>query len=189
MRRIAVLGSTRGTNLMTIVEAIQTKRLHASIEIVISNNEDALILPRAKGFGLKTRFVPSCGKSREAYDAEVSTILKQHQVNLIVLIGYMRILSCDFVRNWENKIINVHPSLLPDFAGLMDLSVHEAVIKAGKIETGCTVHYVTERVDAGPVVLQKRCKVVATDTPESLKQRVQQLEGEALVAAIAQITI
>lgn len=184
MKRLAILGSTRGTNLQPIMAAIQAGRLSATIEIVISNKQDALILARASEAGLPTRFVNPANLTREVYDAEVSSILKQHQVDLVVLIGYMRILSAEFVQAWENKIINVHPSLLPAFAGKMDMAVHEAVLAAGVPETGCTVHYVTEEVDAGPILLQLSCTVTKDDTPTSLKQRVQALEGEALIQAI-----
>jgi phosphoribosylglycinamide formyltransferase-1 len=113
--------------------------------------------------------------------------LLERDVELVVLIGYMRILSPEFVTAWENKIINVHPSLLPDFAGGMGNAVHQAVLDAGKAETGCTVHYVTEEVDAGPIVVQKRCAVLPDDTVESLKVKVQELEAVALIEAINQI--
>lgn len=184
MIKLGILGSTRGTNLATIVDAIQQKKLDASIEVVISNKSDAKILEYAVSNNLKMQFVDPKNLSRGEYDKQVSTLLKKHHVDLIVLIGYMRILSAEFVRQWSHKIINVHPSLLPAFAGLMDLDVHRAVIESKATETGCTVHYVTEEVDAGPIILQKRCAVQPGDTPEMLKQRVQQLEGAALVEAI-----
>jgi len=184
MIRLAILGSTRGTYLTAMMEAIQQKRLLATIEIVISNKPNAVILERAKSYGLLTQFVDSQGLTREQYDQHISSLLQQHAVELIVLIGYMRILSADFVTTWENKIINVHPSLLPAFAGKMDLEVHRAVIAAGVKETGCTVHYVTQDVDAGPILLQKKCAVYSGDTPEELKKRVQQLESEAIVETL-----
>lgn len=184
MIKLGILGSTRGTNLSTIVEAINQKKLNALIEIVISNKAEAKILDYAVSQQIKTQFIDAKNLTREAYDQQVSTVLQQYNVDLIVLIGYMRILSSDFVRQWKNKIINVHPSLLPAFSGLMDLQVHQAVIDSHAQETGCTVHYVTEAVDAGPIILQKRCKVLSTDTPQQLKERVQQLEGVALVEAI-----
>lgn len=184
MKRLAILGSTRGSNLLPIIKAINDGLLPAQIDIVISNKREAIILSRAQEAGLKTQFIDAAGLTREAFDAKVSAVLKAHQIDLIVLIGYMRILSAEFVQTWKDKIINVHPSLLPAFAGQMDLAVHEAVLAAGVHETGCTVHYVTEEVDAGPIVLQKTCHVASNDTPESLKQRVQSLEGEALVQAI-----
>lgn len=189
MKRIAVLGSTRGTNLQPIHAAIRQGRLDASLEVVLSNQPDTGILERARELGLRAQFIDSSGLKREAYDARVSAALQDLNIDLIVLIGYMRILSAEFVAAWRHKIINVHPSLLPAFAGLMDMAVHEAVLAAGVPETGCTVHYVTEEVDAGPVVLQKTCPVLAGDTALSLKQRVQGLEGEALVAAIASIVV
>ncbi len=185
MIRLGVLGSTRGSNLSALTDAIKRKKLHASIEVVISNKSDALILERAREQRLRAQFIDSSELSRDAYDRRVSAALHAYQVELIVLIGYMRILSAEFVREWQGKIINVHPSLLPAFAGKMDLDVHAAVLAAGVSETGCTVHHVTEEVDAGPIVLQKRCEVLSDDTAETLKARVQQLEGEALVEAIA----
>lgn len=185
MIRLGILGSTRGTNLDAIVAAINTYQLSASIEIVISNKSTALILERAKSFGLTAQFIDPTGVSREVFDLQTSDLLKQHHVDLVVLIGYMRILSAEFIAAWKNKIINVHPSLLPAHAGKMDLDVHRSVILAGEKETGCSVHYVTEEVDAGPVIIQKKCEVLSNDTAESLKERVQKLEGAALVEAIS----
>ncbi len=189
MIRLGILGSTRGTAMDAIVAAIQTGKLAANVAIVISNKADAAILERAEKSGLSTQFIDPKGLSREQFDQQVSTQLKNNGVDLIVLIGYMRILSAEFVSAWENRIINIHPSLLPAFAGKMDLDVHKAVLAAGVKETGCTVHYVTQEVDAGPIILQKKCLVHVDDSAETLKQRVQALEGEALVAAISQILI
>ena len=187
MIRLAVVGSTRGTNLNALVAAINKQQLDASIELVISNKKEAQILAKANDFTIKSLFVNPQGLSREDYDKSLSAILKEHSIELVVLIGYMRILSAAFVKAWENKIINIHPSLLPAFGGLMNLEVHQAVLAAGVLETGCTVHFVTEEVDNGPIILQKSCAVLATDTPELLKERVQQLEGKALVEAIQKI--
>jgi phosphoribosylglycinamide formyltransferase 1 len=187
MMHLAILGSTRGTNLNALVEAINKKQLAASIELVISNKVDAFILQRALSFGLKTLFVDPKNLSRESYDRQLSTILSQHNIDLVVLIGYMRILSPQFVLDWENKIINIHPSLLPAYSGLMDLAVHQAVIDAAETKTGCSVHFVTEKVDSGPIILQKSCPVLNSDSAELLKARVQELEGKALVEAIKKI--
>lgn len=184
MRHLAILGSTRGTDMLAVIAAIQQQRLPATIEIVLSNKSDAFILQHAREHGLKTQFVDSKNNSRIDYDKKVSAVLHAHNVDLILLIGYMRILSNEFVQEWRNKIINVHPSLLPAFAGSMDQQVHQAVLDAGVKETGCTVHYVTEEVDAGPIIIQKKCPVLPGDTAEILKQRVQMLEGEALIEAI-----
>lgn len=180
MIRLGVLGSTRGTHLLTLLDAIKEKKLHASIEVVISNKNDALILERARQHN-----IPSYCESDEA---QLTNLLQEYAIDLIVLIGYMRILKAPFVRQWENKIINIHPSLLPAFAGKMDLDVHRAVLAAGVPETGCSVHYVAEEVDAGPIILQKKCAVLVNDTVESLKTRVQAQEGLALVEAINSLT-
>ncbi len=188
MIRLGILGSTRGTNMLAIIDAIEKKKLSATIEIVISNKAEAMILERAKSYHLPTQFIDGKNIPREIFDQQVSKVLHDHQVDLVVLIGYMRILSADFVREWENKIINIHPSLLPAFAGKMDLDVHRDVLAAGVKETGCTVHFVTEEVDAGPIIVQKKCMVLDNDTPESLKSRVQSLEGEAMVEAITMQT-
>lgn len=187
MIRLGVLGSTRGTLMLNVIQAIQQQALNAIIPIVISNKSDALILENAKKHGLEALFIDPLNTTREMYDDKLSKTLMEHQIDLVVLVGYMRILSKKFVETWANKIINVHPSLLPAFAGLMDKQVHQAVLDAGVKETGCTVHYVTEAVDAGPIVIQQKCDVLMNDTVDQLKARVQALEGVALVAAINKI--
>lgn len=184
MIRIGILGSTRGTGMRAIMDAISSGKLAAQISVVISNKADAGILGLASANNIPAHFVDPKNSDRETYDRNVSAVLQEYQVDVIVLVGYMRILSAEFTETWRQKIINVHPSLLPDFAGLMDLDVHRAVIAAGKTQTGCTVHYVTAEVDAGPVILQKTCEVLSNDTPENLKARVQTLEGEALVDSL-----
>lgn len=178
MIRLAVLGSTRGTNLAALQKEFN------AIQIVISNKEHSGILDVARSLAIPAVYVSPQGLDREAYDAKVSDLLLEANVDLIVLLGYMRILSNTFVAQWRSKIINVHPSLLPAHAGLMDLQVHRAVLAADEKETGCTVHYVTENVDEGPIIVQKRCEVLPADTAESLKVRVQKLEVNALIEAI-----
>lgn len=187
MIRLGILGSTRGTSMSALIQAIEQRQLPAQIAVVISNKADAPILQKAYDHGLITEYISPRGLTREEFDQHVSELLRAHEVDLVVLIGYMRILSDAFVAAWENKIINVHPSLLPAFAGKMDLDVHRAVLASGVAETGCTVHYVTAEVDAGPVILQKTCEVYPGETAEELKQRVQNLEGEALVEAVVRI--
>lgn len=189
MLKLAILGSTRGTNMLGIIAAISQNKLAASIEVVISNKMDAQILERAREHQLTTEFIDPQGLSREAYDELVSQALAHYEVDLIVLIGYMRILSRSFVEQWHHRIINVHPSLLPAFAGKMDLAVHQDVLQSGVTESGCTVHYVTEVVDGGPIVVQKTCPVLPQDTPETLKARVQALEADALIEAIALLAV
>ncbi|OGT41833.1 MAG: phosphoribosylglycinamide formyltransferase [Gammaproteobacteria bacterium RIFCSPHIGHO2_12_FULL_37_34] len=189
MTCLGILGSTRGTVMHAVYSAIEQRKLPATIGIVISNKPNAVILERAKTLQLPAQFIDPAGLTRDAYDQQVTICLQQHHVDFIVLIGYMRILSHDFVEKWHHKIINVHPSLLPLFAGKMDLDVHRAVLAARSQETGCTVHYVTDDIDAGPILLQKRCIVLKEDTPERLKERVQALEGQALVEVLAQLCV
>lgn len=178
--RIGILGSTRGTHLHTLATS-----LPKDLGVVISNKADAGILSIAKMYQIPGIFLNAEGLTREGFDQKISEELLRFRIEFIVLIGFMRILSSRFVRDWPNKIINVHPSLLPAFSGKMDLSVHRAVLDAGVKQTGCTVHFVTEEVDAGPILLQKKCDVLPFDTPESLKARVQKLEAEALIEAIS----
>lgn len=189
MIQLGILGSTRGSSMLPIVQAIEQKQLDACIKIVISNKSDAVILQRAAQHHVPALSLLPQGLSRDAYDAMVSQVLREHGVQYVLLIGYMRILSAAFVNEWQHKILNVHPSLLPAFAGGMDLEVHRAVIQAGVKETGCTVHFVTEAVDAGPIITQQSCPVLPGDTPELLKARVQQLEGAALIKAIAMLNV
>ena len=184
MIRLGVLGSTKGTDLQFIIDSINTKKLNAVISIVISNKSNSYILKRAKNHSLPHVFIDHKGKSRERFDSEITSALKEHNVNLILLIGFMRILSSKFCNDWSGKILNVHPSLLPKYAGGMDNNVHEEVLKNNEKETGCTIHLVTDEVDRGPIVIQKVCAVDPDDTIESLKSKVQNLEGAAFLEAI-----
>ncbi len=187
MLKLAVLGSTRGTDLGAILKAIAAGQLEAVVSIVASNRKSAFILERARQAGIPTAFVSARNKSREEFDRELNARLEPYAPDLILLIGFMRILSPWFVQQWAGRIVNVHPSLLPKYAGGMDTNVHEEVLRNGETETGCTIHLVTEEVDAGPILLQKRCPVFPEDTPESLKERVQALEGEAFIELIRQV--
>jgi len=184
MLQLGILGSTRGTNMLGIIDAINNQELNARIAIVISNKKAAPILERARVHGIKTQFINPEGLSREAYDQQLNLSLKENAVDLIVLIGFMRILSATFVNDWKNKIINVHPSLLPAHAGKMDLAVHASVLAAEEKITGCSVHLVTEEVDAGRILVQKSCPVFSGDSVTELKERVQSLETPALIEAI-----
>lgn len=184
-KKLAILGSTRGTDMQTIIDAIENKELEAKIEIVISNKSDAYILERAKNHNLNTNcLILKKGETREEYDTRLVAELKKYNPDLILLIGWMRILSPVFINAYRNKILNVHPSLLPKFAGGMDLNVHEEVLKAHETESGCTIHLVDETVDGGKIIVQKKCSINPNETPETLKNKVQKLEGEAFVKAI-----
>lgn len=185
--RIGIMGSTRGSALVPVIEACAKNNVHAEIVAVLSNRSTAPILEKGKSLGVTvtTEFVSSKGLSRDQFDAECTSVLLQAGVEVVLLVGYMRILSKEFTDFWnKGRCLNVHPSLLPKFAGGMDLAVHQAVIDAGESETGCTIHEVTEEVDGGPVLVQKVVKVEPNDTAESLKSRVQPLEGPAFIEAI-----
>jgi len=182
--RLGVLGSTRGTDLQAIIDAINAGTLRAEIVMVVSNKESAYILERARNHNLPWKHIPAKGKKRAEFDAEVTETLREAGTDLVLAIGYMRILSPEFCQAWENRCLNVHPSLLPDFAGGMDMDVHQAVLDAGRDKSGCTVHFVTEEVDGGPIAVQESCPIVAGETADSLKAKVQALEGVAFIKAI-----
>ncbi|MFZ2189634.1 MAG: phosphoribosylglycinamide formyltransferase [Candidatus Magasanikiibacteriota bacterium] len=185
MKKLAILGSTRGTDMQAIIDAIESRELEAKIEIVISNKPDAYILERAKNHNLNTNcLILNKGETREEYDTRLLAELDKYNVDLILLIGWMRILSPVFINAFRDRILNVHPSLLPKFAGGMDLNVHEEVLKAHETESGCTVHLVDESVDSGKIIVQKKCSIDPNETAESLKNKVQKLEGEAFIEAI-----
>jgi len=184
MIRLGVLGSTKGTDLQAILDAISKKILKAKVSLVVSNNKNAYILKRAKNYNIPNYYISHESLSRKNFDSLVTKELKKYKVDLILLIGFMRILSKEFCLEWKDKILNVHPSLLPKYAGGMDNNVHEEVLKNKDLETGCTIHFVTEKLDAGPILVQKRCAVEKNDTPLTLKEKVQVLEGEAFLEAI-----
>ena len=187
MIRLGVLGSTNGTDLQVIIESIKAKKLNAIVNVVISNKKNAYILKRGQNHGLPSIFINHKNKKRESFDSELTLTLKKYNVEFILLIGFMRILSSSFCKRWRHKIINVHPSLLPKYSGGMDMNIHEQVIKNGDKESGCTIHFVTEELDRGPILIQKKCKVNTNETPETLKVKVQELEGIAFIEAINQI--
>jgi phosphoribosylglycinamide formyltransferase 1 len=184
---IAILGSTKGTTLQPIIDTIELQNLAARIELVVSNKCDAPILHRAKKHGIPTACVKRHGKSRLEYDTEIIARLSAcpSQIDLILLIGWMRILSPLFIQAFKGRIVNVHPSLLPKFAGGMDVDVHQAVLDAGETESGCTLHLVDEGVDTGKILIQKKYTIKPNETPDSLKKNVQALEGQAFVELLS----
>jgi phosphoribosylglycinamide formyltransferase-1 len=179
--KVGVLGSTRGTALQGILDAIAAGALDVELVLVVSDKRTAQILERSELSGVPTLFLDPAGLKRDEFDRHVTDALRQAGAELVLMIGYMRIVSVSFVEEWRGRLLNVHPSLLPAFGGLMNQKVHEAVLAAGVSETGCTIHQVTEEVDGGPIVLQKCCAVLPGDTPELLKDRVQALEQIAFV--------
>ena len=184
MLKLGVIGSTNGTDLQAVLDAIGSGELNAEVSAVLSNQKNAYILKRAENHNVPAVFVSHKGKTREEFDAEMTGVLKEYGVDLVLLVGFMRILSAGFCREWQNKLLNVHPSLLPKYAGGMDTNVHKEVLKNGDTQTGCTIHFVTDEVDGGPILVQKKCNVESDDTAETLKIKVQQLEGEAFIEVI-----
>ncbi len=184
MIKLGVLGSTNGTDLQAILDSVASGELNGEVSVVLSNQKNAYILERAKNHNVPTVFLSHKEKSRKEFDAEMTAILKEHAVDLVLLIGFMRILSAKFCQEWQDRLLNVHPSLLPKYAGGMDKNVHEGVLKNGDSETGCTIHFVTDEVDAGPILIQKKCNVEPDETVNTLKTKVQKLEGVAFIEAI-----
>ena len=169
MKRLAILLSGRGSNFEAIADSIQQGRLPARIEVVVSNLSSAAGLERARRRGLKTLILPSRGVAREDYDRSLVYELKRHRVDLICLAGFMRILSPLFVRSFPNRILNIHPSLLPAFPGLRP---QRQALEYGVRFSGCTVHFVDEGVDSGPILLQAAVPVLGSDDEESLAARI-----------------
>ena len=184
MIKLGVLGSTNGTDLQAILDSVASGELNGEVSVVLSNQKNAYILERAKNHNVPAFFLSHKEKSREEFDAEMTAILKEHTVDLVLLIGFMRILSAKFCQEWQDRLLNVHPSLLPKYAGGMDTNVHEIVLKNGDTETGCTIHFVTDEVDEGPILIQKKCNVEPDETVDTLKTKVQELEGMAFIEAI-----
>mmetsp|Transcript_39053 Transcript_39053/g.72729 ORF Transcript_39053/g.72729 Transcript_39053/m.72729 type:complete len:202 (+) Transcript_39053:47-652(+) len=183
--KIGLIGSTRGSSSQLAFDAIKKGELNAKFVVVISNKSDAGILERGRTEGVKAVHLPcKKGTPRAEYDATVTAALREEGVELVMLCGFMRIVSKEFCQDWEGRCINIHPSLLPKHAGGMDLEVHKAVLEAGEQESGCTVHLVTEEVDGGPIVVQRKVTVEPGETAESLKAKVQAEEGPAFIEAI-----
>lgn len=185
MKRLGILLSGRGSNFIAIADAIANRRLMgAEIAIVLSNVADAPGILAAQERGLTTAVVESKGRSRAEHDAEVVARLHQHGADLVCLAGYMRILSPHFVEAFPQCILNIHPSLLPDFPGLHP---QQQALDAGVAESGCTVHFVDEQVDHGAIILQRSVPVLPGDTEETLAARILEQEHGVYPEAIARV--
>ncbi len=180
MIKIAVFASGGGSNLQALIDAQDTGLFKGKIALIFSNVPDCGAMKRAENERIEAVAIASKGYpgSREEYDAEVLRLCQSKKIDLICLAGYMRIITSVLIKAYPFKIMNVHPALLPKFGGegMYGHHVHEAVIKAGEKESGATVHFVTEGVDAGPIVLQGNVKVMGTDTPETLAEKVLKVE-------------
>jgi phosphoribosylglycinamide formyltransferase 1 len=169
-KRIGVLLSGRGSNFEALADSVATGRLPgAGIAVVVSNREGAPGIEKAKERGIAARVIPSKGLEREAFDRQVVAVLHEHKVDLVCLAGYMRLLSPFFVASFPNRILNIHPSLLPSFPGLES---QRQALEYGVKFAGCTVHFVDENLDAGPIVLQATVPVRDDDTEETLASRI-----------------
>ncbi|BEU04177.1 phosphoribosylglycinamide formyltransferase [Agarivorans sp. OAG1] len=170
-RNIVVLISGSGTNLQAIIDACKEGRINASISAVVSNKADAYGLERAKQAAINTVFVnPKEYSDRESYDMALAEVIEQYNADLIVMAGFMRILSQAFVERFSGKMLNIHPSLLPKYQGL---NTHQRAIDAQDQEHGCSIHFVTPELDGGPVILQAKVPVFSDDDAETLAARVQ----------------
>jgi len=186
--RIAVFASGGGTNFQAIVDKIATGRLNAWIMVLICNNRNAFALERARQAGIRAEhWSETQAGSREVFVEGLLRVLRDAKVELIVLAGYMKLLPVEVVREYQGRILNIHPALLPKYGGqgMYGTFVHEAVIAAKETESGATVHFVDAEYDRGPVFLQRKVPVLPNDTPEILRERVLKVEHELLPEAIA----
>ena len=181
-KRIGVLLSGRGSNFEALADSVASGRIPgAEIALVISNREAAVGIEKAKARGLATRVIPSKGLEREAYDRQVVAALKEAKVDLVCLAGYMRLLSPYFVAAYPQKILNIHPSLLPSFPGL---EAQKQALDYGVKYAGCTVHFVDENLDAGPIIIQSVVPVEDGDTEETLSARILKEEHKIYSEAV-----
>ncbi len=193
MLRLAVLVSGGGTNLQAIIDKIEGKKISkAEIAVVISNKKEAYALERAKKHGIEGVCIsPKDYRNREEFAEALLSCLREKQIDLVVLAGYLVIVPEQVIKAYENRIINIHPSLIPSFCGdgYYGLKVHEAALSRGVKVTGATVHFVDEGTDTGPIILQKAVEIKEGDTPEVLQKRVmEEAEWEILPEAICLIS-
>lgn len=186
-KKIGVLISGNGTNLQALINNVQNGNINGKIELIISNKEGAYGLVRGKKANIDTLYIGRKEfNGEEEYNIELIKRFKERNVELIVLAGYLRVLSKDFIEEFRNRIINIHPSLIPSFCGkgFYGENVHKAVLDYGVKITGATVHFVDEGTDTGPIILQEAVKVEDGDTIETLREKVLKLEHKILVQAV-----
>lgn len=191
MLKIAVLISGNGTNLQSIIDSIENEEIDGEIVIVISNKKDAYGLNRAKNHNIENIHLDKNDyETNEAYDEELINILEERNVDLVVLAGYLKVLSKNFIRAFRNKVINIHPSLIPSFCGkgYYGEKVHQGVLDYGVKYTGATVHFVDEGTDTGPIIMQGIVPVEDFDDVNSLQSRVLEKEHSLLVETIKKIS-
>jgi phosphoribosylglycinamide formyltransferase-1 len=183
--RLGILLSGRGSNFLAIAESVHKGRIaNATIAVVISNRRDAPGIDAARNAGLPTQIIEPKGRSRTEHDAEIIAVLRANQVDLVCLAGYMRLLSAEFVRAFPQRILNIHPSLLPAFPGL---DAQRQALEYGATVSGCTVHFVDEELDHGVIILQKTVPVLPEDDERSLAKRILEQEHIAYTEAIVRV--
>ena len=187
-KRIGVLISGGGTNLQALIDACEKGEINGEIAVVLSNKEDAFGLERARKAGIRAEYVKWLGMAPEEYDEKLANILIEEGVQLVVLAGWLRVLSRYFIENFRNRIINIHPSLIPSFCGkgYYGEKVHQAVLNAGVKITGATIHMVDEGTDTGSILFQEAVNVLPEDTVETLQKRVLKVEHKLLVNAVSE---
>jgi len=181
MKKLGILISGRGSNFEAIARNVQAGKIPAEIGVVISNKEEAAGLAIARQMGLNALCIPSRGKEREAFERELVAALRQHEVELICLAGFMRVLTPYFIREFKGRILNIHPAILPSFPGVES---QKQALDYGAKYTGCTVHFVDEGVDTGPVVAQAVVPILDDDTVETLAARILKEEHRIYTEAI-----
>jgi phosphoribosylglycinamide formyltransferase-1 len=183
--RLGILISGRGSNMVALADAVSAGRVpNAEVALVISDQANAAGLERARERGLETLVIERRGRSRADHDREIAAALREHQIDLVCLAGYMRLLSSEFVDEFRGRILNIHPSLLPAVPGLHP---HNQALDAGVASSGCTVHFVDETLDGGPIILQRTVAVLPCDTEDSLAARILEQEHELYAEAVAKV--
>ncbi len=181
MKNVAILLSGRGSNFLALSDAIEAGNIPARVALVVSNREEAPGLEHARQRGYKTAFIPSAGVDREAYDRQVVAALDAEKADVVCLAGFMRLLSPVFIRAYRNRILNIHPALLPAFPGM---HAQRQALEWGVKVTGCTVHFVDEELDHGPIIIQHPVPVLEGDTEASLSDRILLHEHEIYPEAL-----
>jgi len=183
--RLAILISGRGSNMAALIEAAQSGRIpHSEVAVVISDQNSAAGLQKANDCGIETLVINRRGRSREEHDREIVAGLRERQIDLVCLAGYMRILSRGFIEEYRGRILNIHPSLLPSFSGL---DAQKQALAHGVKVAGCTVHFVDETLDGGPIIAQRVVPVRESDTVETLSARILEQEHELYPEAVAAV--
>ena len=185
LSRLGILISGRGSNMLALADAVDQGRIpNAEIALVVSDKPQADGIKHAAARGLQTRIIERAGRSREEHDRETVVALRENGVELVCLAGYMRLLSPYFIEAFRNRILNIHPSLLPAFPGL---DAHRQALAAGVTSSGCTVHFVDETLDGGPIIAQRTVPVFAGDTEELLAARILEQEHQLYAEAVGMI--